>query len=309
MAVAAPAEELVDVGRGVTLCYQRFGDPADPPLLLIAGLGQQLLGWPLGFCHMLVERGLHVIRFDNRDSGRSWHATAPPPRRAQLLTRRFDAAQYTLDDMAQDAAGLIDALGVRPAHVVGVSMGGMVAQMLAANHPEHVRSLTSIMSTTGARRAGWIAPSTLRLMFRPPARTREQAAHRALTMWRHIGSHAFELDEAMIQELAMQSFDRDPRQAVGTGRQLAAILKSGDRTRALRSITAPTLVIHGERDRMVHPTGGRATAAAIPGARLEQITGMGHDLPAGVWERVVGLITAHVRDAEARQAPSAEATA
>jgi pimeloyl-ACP methyl ester carboxylesterase len=217
------------------------------------------------------------------------------------VTRRFDAAQYTLEDMALDTAGMIDALAVKPAHVVGVSMGGMVAQMLAAAHAPYVRSLTSIMSSTGSRRAGWTAPSTLRLMFRPPARTREQAAHRALRMWRHIGSHGFPLDEPMIQELAMEAFDRDPRQAVGTARQLAAILKSGDRTPALRAITAPTLVIHGERDRMVHPSGGRATAAAIPGARLERIAGMGHDLPAGAWEELVSLIETHVRTADAQR--------
>ncbi len=295
----SPPEQLIDVGRSVTLCCERLGDPADPPLLLIAGLGQQLLGWPLGFCEALVERGLQVVRFDNRDAGRSWHAPLPPPSRGQLLTRRLDARQYDLADMAQDTADLIDALDLRPAHVVGASMGGMIAQMLAAEHPQHVRSLTSIMSTTGARRAGWTAPSTMRLLFGPPARTREQAAQRAASMWRHIGSHGFPFDEPMVRDLARRAFDRDPHGAAGSGRQLGAIMKSGDRTARLGAISAPALVIHGDRDRMVHPSGAQATAAAIPGACRETIAGMGHDLPAGAWPRLVELIAGHAAAADA----------
>ncbi len=295
----SPSEQLFDVGRGVTLCCERLGDTADPPLLLIAGLGQQLLGWPQGLCEALAERGHQVIRVDNRDVGRSWHAPVPPPSRAQLLTRRFDPRQYDLTDMAQDTANLLDALDLGAAHIVGASMGGMIAQMLAAEHPQHVRSLTSIMSTTGARRVGWSAPSTLRLMFRPPPRTREQAAERSVSMWRHIGSQGFPFDEPMVRELAGTAFDRDPRGAVGAGRQIGAILKSGDRTARLGQIRAPTLVIHGDRDRMVHPSGARATAAAIPGARRETIAGMGHDLPAGAWPRLVELIAGHAAAADA----------
>lgn len=300
----SPAEELVDVGRGVTLCCERFGDPSDPPLLLIPGLGQQLLSWPAPFCEALADRGLHVIRLDNRDIGRSWHARTPPPSRGQLVTRRFDGDQYDLSDMARDTAGLLDALELGPAHVAGISMGGMIAQMLAAKHPQHVRSLVSMLSSTGARRAGWTAPTTLPLLFTPPPRTREQAAERAVRLWRHIGSHGFPFDEEHVRDLAGRSFDRDPRAAPGTGRQLAAILKSGDRTKTLHRISAPTLVIHGDRDRMVHPSGAKATVQAIPGARLITIDGLGHDLPAGALHRLVELIATHAAEADrAESAP------
>ncbi|HUO70583.1 MAG TPA: alpha/beta fold hydrolase [Solirubrobacteraceae bacterium] len=301
MIEAQSNQELVDVGQGVTLCCERLGNPADPPLLLIPGLGQQLLSWPDPFCDALGDRGLHVIRVDNRDIGRSWHASTHPPSRGQLLTRRFDHDQYTLADMARDIAGLLDALELAPAHVVGISMGGMIAQTLAASSPRHVRSLVSMLSSTGAASAGWAAPSTVRLMLTPPARTREQAQDRALRMWRHVGSHGFPFDEDRIRDLAGRSFDRDPRAAAGTGRQLAAVLKSGDRTRSLRQITAPTLVIHGDRDRMVHPSGGRATAAAIPGARLTTIAGLGHDLPAGAFDGLIELIAAHAGEADRAQ--------
>jgi pimeloyl-ACP methyl ester carboxylesterase len=301
-----PAEELIDVGRGVTLCCQRFGDAADPPLLLVMGLGQQLHAWPDEFVDALAASNLHVVRFDNRDVGRSWHASNRPPRRAQFVSRRFDADQYDLHDMARDTVGLLDALDLKPAHLVGVSMGGMIAQTVAALFPQYVRSLVSMSSSTGARRAGWPAPSTLRLLFAPPATDRDVAAERALVVWRHIGSHGFPIDEPAVRELASGAFDRDPRGAAGMARQLAAILKSGDRTRELRSISAPTLVIHGDRDRMVHPSGGRATAAAIPGARAITIDGLGHDLPRGAWPRFVELITEHVAQAERTRAGAIE---
>jgi pimeloyl-ACP methyl ester carboxylesterase len=299
-------EHLVDVGHGITLCYERFGDPSDPPLLLIMGLGQQLLAWPDAFVQGLVARGFQVVIFDNRDVGRSTHATNRPPRLTQLMIRRFDDDQYDLGDLTDDAAGLLDALDLRPAHVVGVSMGGMIAQTLAARYPDHVRSLVSIMSSTGVANAGWVAPSTLRLLMTAPPRDREAAAERAVKMFRHIGSAGFPFDEQSIRERSLRAYDRDPRGAVGTGRQMAAILKSGNRTDELQGITAPTLVIHGDRDRMVHPSGGRATARAIPGARLVTIEGMGHDLPAGAFSRLVELIGDHATQADqARQSPAA----
>ncbi len=296
--MASHGEQLIDVERGVTLCAERFGDPAHPPLLLIAGLGQQLLSWPEEFCAALTEQEFQVIRFDNRDIGRSTHFHSRPPGLKQLATRRFPPEQYDLADMAQDTANLIEALELAPVHVVGISMGGMIGQTLAARHPALVRSLVSIMSTTGARRSGWIAPSTMRLVFRPPARDREAAADRADTLWRHIGSQGFPYDEAMVRDLAMRSFDRDGRAAAGAGRQIGAITKSGDRRAELRGVAAPTLVIHGDRDRMVHPSGGRSTAATIPGARLETIAGMGHDLPPGAWARLIELIATHARSAD-----------
>ena len=291
-------EQLVEVGGGVTLCYERIGDAAAPPILLIMGLGQQLLAWPDELCEGLSAHGFHVVRFDNRDIGRSSHVSTAPPRMPELATRRFVPDQYTLADMARDTAGLIDALELRPSHVVGVSMGGMIAQTLAAHHPEHVRSLVSIMSTTGARGAGWMALSSVRLMLRPPPRDREAAAERAAVLSRHIGSHGFALDEEAVRDRARRAFDRDPRAAAGTARQMAAVLKSGDRTNELRRVTAPTLVIHGDRDRMVHPSGARATAAATPGARLITIPGMGHDLAAGTLGQLAELIADHARRAD-----------
>ena len=296
------SEEIVDVGGAVTLCCERIGDPGQAPLLLIMGLGQQLTAWPQTLVGGLVDRGFHVIRFDNRDIGRSTHASNRPPRMRELLTGRFVAEQYDLYDMARDTAGLIKALDLEPVHAVGVSMGGMIAQTLAAEYPDRVSSLVSIMSSTGSRTAGWVAPSTLRLLLQKPARDREAAAERAALMFGHIGSYGFPTDPDEIRERARLAFDRDPKAAAGTARQMAAIIKAGDRTRDLRRITAPTVVVHGDRDRMVHPSGGRATARAIPGARLETIRGLGHDVPAGAIERLTELIAAHAHAAQRQQA-------
>lgn len=297
-----PPEQLTPVGRGIKLCWQGFGDPSAPPILLVQGLGTQLIAWPAELCERLVDAGFYVLRYDNRDIGRSTRlAEVPPPTNLRLLAKRFDPGQYDLDDMADDAAGLLDALELAPAHVVGVSMGGMIAQMLAVRRPDAVRSLTSVMSTTGARRVGRPAHSTLRLLLSKPARDRDGAVERSVRMFQHIGSAGFPLDEARLRLLAGLSFDRGFNPA-GSARQLAAILKSGDRTAQLRQITAPTLVIHGDRDLMINPTGGAATAKAIPGARLETIAGMGHDLPAGAWDRLAELIIGHARAADARPA-------
>jgi pimeloyl-ACP methyl ester carboxylesterase len=285
-------ERIADVGRGISLAYEGFGDPGAEPLVLLAGLGQQLHSWPTPFCRRLAARGYRVVRFDNRDTGRSTHLRYRPPRPAAMFLGRFPAEQYDLTDLAADTAGLLDALGYADAHLAGISMGGMVAQLVAARYPARVRTLTSIMSTTGARRVGRPALSTWRRMFAAPPRTREAAIAYAVRMFRHIGSHGFPFEEGWIRELAGLSWDRDPSSA-GTGRQLAAVLKSGDRTALLRSITAPTLVIHGDRDRMVHPTGGAATARAITGARLETVRGMGHDLPLGAWPTLIDLIATH----------------
>jgi pimeloyl-ACP methyl ester carboxylesterase len=293
-------EQLADTGRGVSLAYEQLGDPLGTPVLLIAGLGQQLHSWPDEFCALLTTRGYLVTRFDNRDAGRSTHMTFPPPQPGAMLRRRWDAHQYDLRDLAADTAALMDAIGIGSAHVVGASMGGMIAQMLAAGYPERVRSLTSIMSMTGARRVGRPALSTWRLMLARPARSRAEFADRAVRMFRHIGSAGFPFDEPLVRQLALRAWDRDPHPAAGTARQLAAIMKSGDRTAALRAITAPTLVIHGDRDRMVNPTGGAATAAAIPGARLHTIAGMGHDLPRGAWAQLATLLDHHMTASAAR---------
>jgi pimeloyl-ACP methyl ester carboxylesterase len=287
------SEVVVDVGRGIELCYDSTGDPADPLVILIAGLGRQLHSWPDGFVARLVERGYYAIRFDNRDAGRSTHMPYRPPNPVSMLRGGDPRHQYHLGDMARDTIGLMDALGCRDAHLVGVSMGGMIAQTVAAHHPGRVRTLTSIMSTTGARRLGRPALSTWRrmLMSRPP-QTRAEEMDRAASIFSHIGSHGFDFDEQSVRTYAGTAFDRDPSPA-GIVRQLAGIFASGDRTAELAQIDVPTLVIHGDRDRMVHPTGGAATARAIPGARLETIVGLGHDLPVGAWDRIIDLITDH----------------
>ena len=286
-------EVIVGVGRGIELCYDQTGDPDDPPIVLIAGLGQQLHSWPSDFVTALAGRGYRVTRFDNRDAGRSTHLSYPPPNPLAMFRGGDSQHQYSLGDMARDTVGLLDVLGCRDAHLVGISMGGMIAQTVAAHFPGRVRTLTSIMSTTGAPRIGRPALSTWRRMLtsRPP-RTRAEAMDRAANMFRHIGSHGFPFDELSVRETAGIAWDRDPT-SEGLVRQLAGIFASGDRTAEIRHIDVPTLVIHGDRDRMVHPTGGAATAHVIPGARLETIRGLGHDLPIGVWGRVIELITDH----------------
>jgi pimeloyl-ACP methyl ester carboxylesterase len=288
---AAHAEAVVDVGGGMRICFAAEGDPEGPPLLLIAGLGQQMNVWPQELRTGLVQRGFRVIRFDNRDVGRSGSAACAPPSALQFAVRRFSAAQYDLGAMFADTVGLLDALGIERAHLVGMSMGGMIAQGVAARRPDRVLSLTSIMSTTGAPRVGRPALTTWMRLAAPPATTREGQADRVVAMMRHVGSSGYEFEEDAVRAAALEAFDRaGGPAAAGVARQLAAIMKSGDRTAELGRITAPTLVIHGDRDRMVNPTGGRATAAAIPGARLKVMPGMGHDLPRAVCAELVEAI-------------------
>jgi pimeloyl-ACP methyl ester carboxylesterase len=288
-------EEVIPVGRGIDICHDGFGDPADEPVVLIAGLGQQKHTWPAEIAESIAARGYRVIRFDNRDVGRSTHMDFPPPSPLAVLRGGNHRRQYHLGDMARDTIGLLDALGHREAHLVGVSMGGMIAQTVAAHYPGRVRTLTSIMSNTGAPRIGRPAVSTwLRMATARPARTRAEAIDAAVRMFGHIGSHGYPFDEQWVREKAGIAWDRDPT-TDGVHRQLAAIFASGDRTAELRQIDVPTLVVHGDRDRMVNPTGGAATARAIPGACLTTIVGMGHDLPTGVWGHLVDLITDHVR--------------
>jgi pimeloyl-ACP methyl ester carboxylesterase len=298
------AEEFCDVGRGVTLCYETFGDPGAPPILLIMGLATQMIAWHEDFCEQLAERGFYVVRFDNRDIGRSTHFDFRPPSVKQMVTRRLPPEQYTLSDMAEDSVGLLRALDLAPAHVVGASMGGMIGQMLAAEHPEAVRSLTSIMSTTGSRWHGQPALSVYRYLLRPPPRDREGYIERSAEVFGLVGSTGFDRDEQYIRERAAISYDRGFDVRAG-GRQLGAILASGDRTRTLQRIKAPTLVIHGSVDKMIRPSGGRATAKAIPGARLMMVEGMGHDLPRGAWPQIIDAISEHARAADGARARAA----
>ncbi len=244
----------------------------------------------------LVAQGFYVIRFDNRDVGRTTPATTAPPslwRRALQLPRRHRLSGYDLADMAGDAVAVLDHLGVARAHLVGMSMGGMIAQTIAARYPTRALSLTSIFSTTGSRRVGQPSVSTLLLLSKRPARTREEFIRKHVGLVRHLAGSGFQSDEAGAAEYAARAWDRGLREAAGDGvaRQINAIYKSGDRTAEVERITLPTLAIHGDRDRIVHPSGGRATAAAINGARHVTIDGMGHDLAPGVTGRVVQLIT------------------
>jgi len=296
-------EQFATVGD-ITLCYETFGDRQDPPVLLVMGLATQMIAWPQEFCHEIAARGHFVIRFDNRDIGRSSRIDdVPPPRPVELLTRRIRRVPYTLETMAQDTAGLLDALGLDSAHVVGVSMGGMIAQTLASHHPDHVRSLVSIMSTTGHRWKGQPAARVMPLLLAKPPRTKDEAVERLVKVFRLVGSPGFERDEDELRAQGALSWDRGPA-GVGGARQLAAILASGNRTTALGSITAPTVVIHGKSDRLVAPSGGRATAAAIRGAELVLIDGMGHDLPRGTWPRIINAITGLAARADGGRTPA-----
>ena len=297
-------ERLLDVGRGIELCCETFGDPADPPVLLIMGLGMQMVHWPLPLVAQLVERGHYVVRFDNRDRGRSTHMAFPPPTPPRLFTRRFGADQYTLDDMALDTVGLLDALELDSVHLVGVSMGGMIAQTVAATRPRRVRSLTSIMSTTGSRRVGQPRPNIYPLLLKPAPHEREAYVAHMLALLTAIGAPGDVLDTPEGRALVEDSYARDPDPR-GTARQLAAILASGNRTRRLQTITAPTLVIHGEQDPLIPASGGKATAKAIPNARLLLIPQMGHGLPERLWPQLVGAVVDHVAGAERARAAAA----
>lgn len=298
-------EQFIDVGNGVTLCYETFGDSNAPPLLLIMGLGMQMVGWPDEFCEQLAARGFYVVRYDNRDVGRSTcFESVPRPTIRQLLTRRFAPGQYRLSDLASDAAGLLRALALAPAHVVGVSLGGMIAQTLAVEHPQAVRSLVSIMSNTGSRWKGQPAPSMLRLLFRRPPKDRQSFVDYFVATFLAIGSPGFPPDREQLRADAERAYERlsDPN---GTSRQFAAILASGNRGRQLAAIKAPTLVVHGAADKLIRPSGGKETARRIPGARLVTIEGMGHDLPRAKWPELIELIADHAHAADAARAPSA----
>jgi pimeloyl-ACP methyl ester carboxylesterase len=282
-------ERFCDVGRGITLCYETFGERSNPTALLIMGLGTQMVAWNEDFCRALAARGFYVVRFDNRDVGRSTHVRGASPTIRQLLTRSRRAAHYRLADMADDAAGLLSELELAPAHVIGASMGGMIAQTLAARHPQSVRSLVSIMSNTGRLLSGQPALKLYPFFLRRPAAGREQYIAHFERLFAAIGSTGLPRDPEEIRTLAAISYDRDHDPA-GPGRQLAAIIASGDRTAELRSIVAPTLVVHGTADPLVGPSGGRATARAIRGAKLMKIEGVGHDLPRAIWPRLIDAI-------------------
>jgi pimeloyl-ACP methyl ester carboxylesterase len=298
-------ERFCKVGD-VELCYEPFGDPDRPAVLLVMGLGTQMLGWNSDFCAQLADRGFYVIRYDNRDVGRSTHLSGhPAPKTREIITRRIRRPPYLLADLAADGVGLLRELEIDRAHVVGASMGGMIAQTMAAGHPDRVLSLVSIMSSTGSRWSGQPAPRILPVFLQKPADSKEAYVERIVKLFALVGSPGFERDDDELRELASTSWERgvDP---AGMTRQLGAIIASGHRSADLRGIRVPTLVIHGKADRLVRPSGGRATARAIPDARLELIDGMGHDLPRGVWPRILdGIAQTAARAAEPVAQPAA----
>jgi pimeloyl-ACP methyl ester carboxylesterase len=298
-AVTVSEELMAPLGQDIELCYQTFGRAEDEPLLLVMGLGGPMTWWDPELCAELARRGFFVIRYDNRDTGRSSRIRGRVTRR--MLVRAFVGrrvrAPYDLDDLAGDAFGLLDHLGLDSAHVVGVSMGGMIAQTMAINEPDRVRSLTSIMSSTGKRSVGWQHPSLLPslLMSRGPGR--EAYVTSSVAVWKMIGSPGYPQDDDAVAARAEETFDRGMSRA-GVMRQMVAVLTQPNRAARLRSITVPTLVIHGLADKMVHTSGGRATAAAIPGSELLLFEGMGHDLPPALFSAFADAIDRTARRAQ-----------
>ena len=287
-------DQLARVATGMTICFRDHGDESDPVILLIAGLGEDLTFWTDSFVGSLLGRGFRVITFDNRDVGQSTFVDSPPPRLwRQLLARpRNDA--YALTDMAKDAVGVLDHLGIDQAHIVGRSMGGMIAQTIGATARDRVLSLTSIFSTTGRKKVGQPALSTMRLLAAPPARTRTAAVCAHLRLTRHVAGAGYPIDDAAEAAIAARGWDRCAGDlAAGVARQIQAIQRSGDRTAQLGSVTAPTLVINGDRDLLVAPTGGAATVAAIPTAQHVVIPGMGHHIPEPLVEPITRYISQH----------------
>lgn len=289
--VACSQELYAPVGRGIELCYQTYGDPDADPMLLVMGLGGPMTWWDPELCEDLARAGFYVIRYDNRDTGRSTVLRGRVSR--STLVRAFAGTRvrtpYSISDLAADACGLLDHLGIDAAHLVGVSMGGMIVQTMAIEHPARVRSLTSIMSTTGKRTVGWQHPSLLPGLLAGRKPGREAYVAMSAAFWRQIGSPAYPQPDEVVEKRAADTFDRGVS-ASGVTRQMLAVLTQPNRGARLHSVRVPALVVHGLADKMVHVSGGRATAAAIPGAELLLIDGMGHDMPPELFETFVGAI-------------------
>ena len=286
--------------NGIELEYEVFGDEAAPPLLLVMGLGAQMIAWETDFCAQLAGQGFRVIRFDNRDVGLSTKTDGPLPDLMACFGGDGSSANYVLDDMADDAAGLLDALGIPAAHVVGASMGGMIAQTMAIRHPDRVLSLCSIMSTTGNPEVGTPTPEAMQELMRPVSTSKDEYLEASLRASRVIGSTGFPFDEERARARAELHYDRCYH-PMGVARQLAAVLASGDRTEALGTVQVPTVVIHGDADPLVTPTGGEATAKAIPNSEHVVIEGMGHDLPEGAWPRLIEAIVTNIKKVKVKE--------
>ncbi|UWX96680.1 alpha/beta fold hydrolase [Arthrobacter zhaoxinii] len=300
---AGPSEDQVEdedrfvtLESGLRLCYRVEGPDDGEPVVLLSGLGLDLASWPAEFVNGLVSAGYRVIRLDNRDAGRSDRMHTPTPTLLHQALGRPTPGAYRIEDMADDVAGLLDHLQVGRAHVVGMSLGGMIAQSVAAHHPDRVLTLTSLISTTGARDVGAAAFSTKRRFAARPPRTREEFIRARVAMMRHLSGRTHPADPVAEAELAGRAWDRGayPDGGRSRARQLGAINASADRTGALAGIRVPTLVIHGDRDPIVHPSGGAATAAAVPGSRLVTIPGMGHYFSPVVVPELLRLVTGHL---------------
>jgi pimeloyl-ACP methyl ester carboxylesterase len=291
----APTDERFAQAGEIELAYETFGDPADPALLLIMGLGSQMIFWPEELCETLARRGYFVIRFDNRDVGRSTVLPGPAPDVRAVASGEVPVP-YRLHDMADDAVGLLDALGIERAHVVGASLGGMIAQRVAIDHPDRVLSLASIMSTTGDPAVGRPTAAAMAVLMTAPPVDRDGYIASTIRGRGVLGTQP--PDEQRTRELAESSFDRGYHPA-GTARQFAAIVATPDRTPELRELDLPVVVIHGAADPLITLSGGEATAGAIPGAELVVIEGMGHDLPPIAVERIAAAIDTNARRAVA----------
>ncbi len=286
---------LVDAGQ-VTLAYETFGSPDDPALVLVMGVASQMLAWPEGFCQGLADEGFHVIRFDNRDIGLSTHLDdAGVPDLPALLGGGAGSAPYLLADMAADTVGLLDALGLDRVHMVGLSMGGMIAQEVAIRHGDRLASLTSLMSTPAAH-IGRPTPEAAATLMWPSPKTESEAVDLTLNVYRVVGSPAYRSNVEWLRAMGAEAFRRS-RKSAGKVRQFGAIFVSPDRRPGLAAVTVPTLVLHGEEDPLIQVEGGHETAAAVPGSRLVTYPGMGHDLPEELWPTLIGEITAHARRA------------
>ncbi|MGW0039127.1 alpha/beta fold hydrolase [Gordonia sp. NPDC003376] len=298
-AVDARPDSFVTLNSGVRLCFRDEGPADGEPLLLVTGLGLDLAAWPQPMLEGLSAEGFRVIRLDNRDIGRSAKILTPPPNALRVMTARPRADAYRLQDMAADTVGLLDHLGIDRAHLVGMSMGGMIVQTVAALWPRRVATLTSMISTTGDPRVGQPTLATKLRLIRPTATGRAQFVRDHVAMADHLAGPGYPIDEAVETRYAEAFWDRARGDAAmigaGTARQIQAIQASGDRTDLLHTIMAPTLVIHGSHDPIVAPSGGKATAAAIEGAQLSIVPGMGHHFGPGLHKRLVADITAQTR--------------
>ena len=288
--------------NSIEIAYQDYGSKDDPAVILIMGLGGQLVHWPDSLVSGLVERGLRVIRLDNRDAGESAQVPRrgiPWPMLMRMALARFGLhlkASYSLDDMAADTVGLMDALGIHKAHIVGLSMGGMIAQSIVINYPHRVSSLTSIMSHTGNTKLPPPDQQLVQALVSPVPDDRQAAIDGAVELWKLLGGDHFPIDEKETRMISELAFDRaaNPPNPSGIQRQLEAILSAKSRSAALGAVFVPSLVIHGKADRLVPPEGGEDTAHSIPGAKLEMIEGMGHALQPGVVEKILPLIADHI---------------